>query len=187
MAEHVCPWWFGYFLVSPIRRWSQNPEKVLHPFVREGMTILEPGPGMGFFTLPMARMAGSSGRVVAVDIQAKMLESLRRRAVKAGVAQRIETRLAQPGSLGTGDLNSAVDFVLAFAMVHEMPSPETFFREAAAALKPGGRLLLAEPKGHVTPKRFAEEIEAARRAGLEEVESTPVSRSLVAVFSKKPL
>ena len=90
------------------------------------MTVLEPGPGMGFFTLPMSRMVGSAGRIVAIDIQAKMLESLRRRAMKAGTLERIDTRLAQPGSLGIGDLNDRVDFVLAFFMVHEMPSPAAF-------------------------------------------------------------
>jgi ubiquinone/menaquinone biosynthesis C-methylase UbiE len=114
MAERVCPWWIGYLLASPMRRWlMQSPERLLAPFVREGMTVLEPGPGMGFFTLPLARMVGSKGRVVAVDIQAKMLENLWRRAVKAGLAERIETRLAKPETLGLDDLRSAADFVLA--------------------------------------------------------------------------
>ena len=58
MAERVCPWWKGYLLASPIRRWWQKPEELLAPYLREGMTVLEPGPGMGFFTLPMSRMVG---------------------------------------------------------------------------------------------------------------------------------
>ena len=78
MAEHVCPWWLGYFLVSPIRRWMQNPDELIAPYVTPGMTVLEPGPGMGFFTLPLARRVGS-GRVIAVDIQPKMLNALRRK------------------------------------------------------------------------------------------------------------
>lgn len=65
MAERICPWWMGYLLLSPIRRWMQNPEKLLAPYIREGVTVLEPGPGMGFFTLPMARMTGESGRIIA--------------------------------------------------------------------------------------------------------------------------
>lgn len=167
MSEHVCPWWLGYWLACPIRRLVQKPEELLAPYIREGMTVLEPGPGMGFFTLPMSRMVGRAGRIIAVDIQAKMLEGLRRRALKAGTWERIETRLAQPGSLGIGDLNGSVDFVLAFAMVHELPSPETFFREAAAALKAGATILLAEPAGHVKPQKFDAELKAACEAGLE--------------------
>ncbi len=53
--EKVCPWWAGYFLASPLRQLFQDPAKILAPYVREGMTVLEPGPGMGFFTLELAR------------------------------------------------------------------------------------------------------------------------------------
>jgi len=60
----------------------QNPEKVVAPYVREGMIVLEPGPGMGFFTLEIARLVGPSGRVVAVDIQPHMLSRLKRRAAR---------------------------------------------------------------------------------------------------------
>lgn len=127
MAEHVCPWWMGYLLASPIRRWMARPEELVAPYVREGMTVLEPGPGMGFFTLPMAKMVGASGRVVAVDIQQKMLDELRRRAAKKGLSRRIEARLANAGTLGIDDLKGEVDFVLAFAVVHETPSADGFF------------------------------------------------------------
>ena len=68
MAHHVCPWWAGYALLIPLRRWTHNPERWLGPLVREGMTVLEPGPGMGYFTLDLARMVGASGRVVAVAV-----------------------------------------------------------------------------------------------------------------------
>lgn len=185
MADRLCPWWIGYLLVSPIRRWlTEKPEQLLAPYIREGMTILEPGPGMGFFTLTLASLAGPTGHVVAVDVQEKMLEGLRDRAKKAGLQDRIETRLAPEDSMGIGDLKGAVDFVLAFAMVHEMPSAKQFFLEAAAALKPGGLMLLAEPSGHIKPDAFAAELEAAHAAGLEVVKRPQVRRSLAAVLSK---
>jgi len=122
MDRHVCPWWLGYLLACPLRRWVADPAKILAPYVREGMTVLEPGPGMGFFTLPLARMVGATGRVVAVDIQPRALDALRRRARKAGLLERVEIRLSQSDSLGLGDLANQVDFALAFAVVHEMPS-----------------------------------------------------------------
>jgi len=176
----------GYFLIGPIRRLgSGSPEKLLEPCIKNGMTILEPGPGMGFFTLPMARMAGKSGRVIAIDIQPKMIEHLSRRAAKSGLLDRIETRLVEPDGLGIADLAGSVDFVLAMAMVHEIPSPENFFRECAAALKAGGRLLLAEPVGHVKPDRFDRELKSARAAGLVLVDQPPMRRSLTALFVKR--
>ena len=64
--SHVCPWWIGYFLASPLRRRIHNPDRILAPYVRSGMRILEIGPGMGFFTIPMAGMVGAEGRIIFV-------------------------------------------------------------------------------------------------------------------------
>lgn len=90
MAGHgVCPWWIGWFLASPFRRLVLDPAPIVAPYVRAGMTVLEPGPGMGFFMLELARLAGHSGRVVAVDVQPRMIAWLRRRARRAGLADRI--------------------------------------------------------------------------------------------------
>ena len=61
MAQHVCPWWVGYLLANPIRRMMQDPEELLRPYLWSGMTVLEPGPGMGFFTIPVAQMIGETG------------------------------------------------------------------------------------------------------------------------------
>jgi SAM-dependent methyltransferase len=186
MTERVCPWWLGYLMVSPMRRWwMQSPEKLLAPYLREGMTVLEPGPGMGFFTLPMAAMTGPTGRIVAVDIEERMLASLRRRAARAGLLTRIETRLAHPDSMGISDLKGAVDFTLAFAVVHEMTSTTAFFCAVADALKPAGLLLFAEPSGHVKPEEFQTELAAACGAGLEVLERPAIRNNLAAVLRKK--
>ncbi|MGA3096075.1 MAG: methyltransferase domain-containing protein [Bryobacteraceae bacterium] len=183
-SPHVCPWWLGYLLASPLRRIVNPPAKVLAAHVRRGMTVLEPGPGMGFFTLELARLAGPSGRVIAVDIQSRMLDGLRRRAAKAGVLERLDARLAAPDSLGIADLAGRVDFTLAFAMVHELPAAAPFFREVAGASKPGARLLFVEPAGHVTASRFDEELQAARDAGFTLVESPSVRRCHAALLER---
>jgi len=184
MAQHVCPWWLGYLLASPLRRLWQDPDKLLAPYVREGMTLLEPGPGIGFFTPALARLGGPSGRVVAVDIQPRMLASLERRLRRAGLAGRVECRLAAPDSLAIPDLAGTVDFVLAFALVHELPSASGFFRELFQALKPGGAILLAEPPGHVTAATFDQELEAARAAGFAVTGRPSISRTHSALLGK---
>ena len=162
---HVCPWWIGYLLASPVRRIFQQPAKILAAHVRPGITVLEPGPGMGFFTLELARLVGASGHVIAVDIQPRMLDVLRRRASKAGLLDRLVLRLATPDSLGLSDLAGVVDFTLAFAVVHELAAAAPFFREVARASKPAARLLFSEPQGHVSDSKFEAELQAARDAG----------------------
>jgi ubiquinone/menaquinone biosynthesis C-methylase UbiE len=165
MAKHVCPFWVGYLLLNPLRKYLENPDKLLGPFVCPGMTVLEPGCAMGFFTLPLARMVGPAGRVVAVDIQPGMLEVLSRRAGKFELSERIEVRLASRESLGIEDLAHTVDFAAALHVVHEMPNPRGFFDQVRHSLKPGGRFLIVEPKGHVSVKEFNQMVAVAEHAG----------------------
>ncbi len=185
MAERVCPWWLGPLLASPLRRMMDDPGKILAPYVRAGMTVLEPGPGMGFFTLEIARLVGPSGRVVAVDIQPRMLSGLSRRARRAGLAERIECRLGKGSALGVGDLRGAVDLIVAFAVVHELPDAGAFFRESAVVLKRGGALLFVEPEGPVAEELFEAELHAALDAGLSKEGVPSIRRGLSALLVKK--
>jgi len=146
--------------------------------------VLEPGPGMGFFTIEIARMVGSTGRVVAVDVQPRMLKELERRAMEAGVGSRIDARQAGEDGLGIDDLEGKVDFVLAFAVVHELPSARKFFEEAATAMRDGGRLLLAEPRFEVSERDFEETLQAAAGCGLH-AESRPAIRWARAAVLRK--
>jgi SAM-dependent methyltransferase len=184
MAHKVCPWWLGYFLVNPLRRLVEHPVKLLQPFVRDGMLVLEPGCGMGFFTLDLARLVGASGRVVAVDLQPRMLAGLRRRAARAGLAGRIDARPASPDRLGTDDLAGRVDLALAIHVVHEVPDQTAFFAELYDALKPGGQVLVAEPRGHVSMEAFAATLEVARSRGLEHVATPDFASSRAALLQR---
>lgn len=165
MEQHVCPWWMGYVLLNPLRKLTESPRKLLSPYVKPGMTIVEPGSGMGFFTLPLAQMVGLKGRVVAVDVQTKMLAGLERRAAKAGVPPVIETRLCAGDSMGLDDMAGVVDFIPALHVVHELPDAQVFFIESFRALKLGGALLFVEPKGHVKPGDFEQSLAMAEAAG----------------------
>lgn len=186
MAHRVCPWWLGYLLASPLRRWLQDPGAIVGPYVSERMTVLEPGPGMGFFTLELARRVGLRGRVIAIDVQPKMLEVLARRAGKSGLAERIQARQPQGDHLGIDDCLGKVDFALAFAVVHEVPQPRMFLADIYRALRPDGKLLLAEPAGHVSSKEFGATLALAKEVGFA-LESRPtLRRSHAAMLVKSP-
>lgn len=182
----VCPWYLGYLLANPLRRLLESPEKLLGPFVRPGMTVLEPGSGMGFYSLPLARMVGPTGRVICVDLQPEMIAGLRRRARRAGLLDRLETVVCSPGDLGIDAWKDRVDLALALHVVHEVPDADGFLRQIASALRAGGSLLVVEPRGHVTPPDFAQTIAAAERVGLApHPAALQDARGLVALFSKQ--
>jgi ubiquinone/menaquinone biosynthesis C-methylase UbiE len=185
-AQHhrVCPVWVGYLLASPIRTLFQNPQKILAPHVNLGMRVLDVGPAMGFFTLPLARLVGPSGRVICVDVQEKMLGALMRRARRANLADRIEARVCDPDSLRVADLVLKIDFVLAFAVVHEVGNAVRLFGEVRSVLKPGGRALLAEPRGHVSERAFQETLSVAEHNGLRKIDSLKIARSHAAILER---
>jgi hypothetical protein len=75
-------------------------------------------------------------------------------------------------------------FGLAFAVVHELPAADTFFAEAAHALKPGASLLVAEPSGHVNAAQFAAELDDAARAGLHPTDRPCIRWNHAALLTK---
>ena len=160
---HVCPWWFAYTFDNPLRRLLHPPERVLGAWVRPGMTALDIGCGIGHFTIGMARLVGPGGRVIAVDLQERALAAVRRRAARAGLDDRVTTHRCAPDRIGVA---GPVDFALAFWMVHETPSQVGLLSEVRDALRSGGRLLIAEPRFHVTEEAFEKTLEAAALAGL---------------------
>jgi len=184
MAEKVCPVWVGYFLASPIRKLFENPRRRLSPHIKPGMTALDLGCAMGFFSLPLAEMVGPTGRVICVDLQEKMILNLRKRARKAGLLERLDTRTCTEDSLGLSDLEGKVDFALASAVIHEVKDPDRFLLETFKALKPGARLLVVEPNGHVSEEEFAVTVSRAEKAGFKPIETSQARRSRSALFSK---
>lgn len=183
-AHRVCPYWMGYVLLCPLRRFVQNPAKILAPYVTRSMAVLEVGPGMGFFTLPMAEMVGPTGKVVSVDAQTQMLSAIGRRAASAGLVNRIDARRCKPDTLGIADLAGTVDFVLLFAVAHEVPHVGRLFGEIAQAMRPGARCLLAEPRFHVSAQNFEQTMAAARLHGLLMVDQPRIWGSHTAVLTK---
>jgi ubiquinone/menaquinone biosynthesis C-methylase UbiE len=184
MAHRVCPYWVGYWLLNPFRRLTHNPDKILSPYVASGMTVLDLGSAMGFFSLPLARMVGPQGKVICVDVQDKMLHTLQRRSRQAELAERIITRVCEPTSLQLDDFYGQIDFALAFAVAHEVRDISNFFVEISHLLKPNAFCLVAEPKGHVSAQDFEKTLVSATHPGLEVVGSPKILWSRTALLRK---
>lgn len=185
MLEHlVCPVWMGYLLASPLRKLFQSPKKILRPYSKEGMKVLDIGCAMGFFSLPLAKMVGSRGKVICVDLQEKMIKALEKRAHKAGLQDRIETRICNQNSLGLGDLNEEIDFALAFAVAHEVPDTNNFFSDIYKVAKFSGKLLLSEPKVHVSENNFNTSVSVAEKNGFCVIERPRIGYSYSILLEK---
>jgi len=185
MEMHICPVWMGRLLAGPLRRWIHDPDALLGPYVKEGMRVLDVGSAMGFFSLPMARRVGPNGKVMCLDVQEGMLQGLRKRAERAGLADRIDTRLCLPDSPCLEDMPGAFDFALLFAMVHEVSDPERLFLDVAHALKPGAHVLVAEPKGHVRRNDFEASVVTAERQGFQAAGNPGIGLSHAVLLRRK--
>ena len=182
MAKHVCPWWLAYTFDNPLRRIFHKPEEIFSPYLTKGMTAIDLGCGMGYFSIGMAKIVGETGRIIAVDVQQKMLDILKKRAKKADVANRITTLRCDENSIG---IHEAVNFALAFWMAHETPNEMHFFKQIYAILKKSGKFLLAEPRGHVTLSEFKKTLSIAQELGFKLIDSPVISLSHAAVFEKQ--
>lgn len=182
--KHVCPVERAGSLDTRIRRWIQNPFKILSPYIKEGMTVLEVGCGPGFFTLDMAQMVGKSGRIIAADLQEGMLKILQNKIQGTEFEKRIALHKCEEQKIGVSE---HVDFVLLFYVIHELPNVENFFNEISAILNPGGQVFIVEPPFHVSKKAFKNTIQKANDVGLAFFERPKMFLHKTAVLEKKIL
>ncbi len=181
-GQHVCPWWMGYVLASPIRRLVENPKRLLSPWIKSGDTVLDFGSAMGYHTIPAAKLVGPNGKVFAVDIQSRMLSSLRRRADRKKVSNRITTLLATQEDPNLSPLEESVDFAIALNVLHETSAPDRVVASITKSLKLGGKLLVAEPVGHTSRELRDYLFGLASEYGLSKIRDFKIRGCQAAVF-----
>ncbi|SMF14361.1 class I SAM-dependent methyltransferase [Desulfovibrio gilichinskyi] len=159
---HLCPWWLAYTFDNSLRRMLDPVDEALSAWVKPGMTVLDFGCGFGHYSIGMAKLVGKNGKVVAVDLQDKMLEMMMKRAVKEGVADIIIPHKCGPLKIG---YKGKVDFVVSGHVLHETTDLKGSLREIFSLLKPKGVFYFTEPRMHVSDKFFHDELDAAGKIG----------------------
>jgi len=170
-------------MVNPLRLLGQNPDTVVGPYLEPGMKVMDFGCAMGYFSIPMAQMVSKSGTVYCVDIQEKMLARLMKRAERKNVHHMIKPLLLSEND-GYNELPDQLDFALLFAVVHEVPDKKKLFNAISERMKEGGKVLFAEPSGHVNAIQFEESMECAESSGLKKVTMLNIYRSHAMLFCK---
>jgi len=131
------PW-----LVRESRQREEDCRQLLKELdVRPGQTLCDVGCGNGFYTLPMARLTGSEGKVYAVDIQPEMLTMLEGRANQAGI-ENVETILSTQTDPRLPE--GSIDLLLLVDVYHEFSHPKEMLQAIRKSLKSDGQIALAE-------------------------------------------
>jgi len=130
------------WLVRPERDQEENASLSFRQLkLQPGMTVCDLGCGNGYWTLPMAREVGGDGRVLAVDIQAEMLQKLRERSAQFNYThiEPIRSTVSDPRLP-----ENQVDLLLMVDVYHEFSHPESMLWGIRRSLKSNGVVALLE-------------------------------------------
>jgi ubiquinone/menaquinone biosynthesis C-methylase UbiE len=136
------PAFIARFIDNPIRRRIQPPAKVIEWIgIREGMNVLEIGPGPGTFTIETSKRVGEEGKVFAVDIQPTVISKLNSKLQREKI-QNVVTKVASAYELPFPDKN--FDRVFMIAVLAEIPDKKKALVEIKRVLKDDGLLAIGE-------------------------------------------
>lgn len=141
--------WVGRRLLG---RFLDPPERQVEPFVRSAQTAADIGCGSGYYTFALAKCVGPEGRVYAVDLDEKAIQSVEEKANK-GNYHNVEAHASSAANLSF-IRDGSVDFVLANGLLCSMPAHrELAVSEIKRILNPKGSAYLSlgmpPPFGHV--------------------------------------
>lgn len=124
------------------------PDPVLQAAgIEAGETVLDVGAGTGFWTEPLARLVGPTGRVVAVDVEPIMLDEVRTLVARRSLTN-VEVVQSDDASIPLGD--GMADLIVLGFVLHEPNDLDAFLAEIVRLLKPDGRVLVIEWQDHPT-------------------------------------
>lgn len=130
--------------------------------LRAGQTVAHLGCGAGFYIIPAAKIVGSKGKVVGIDILPDMLSEVENKAKRAGVTNIVKTiRSNLENERGSTLDDASVDWVLVANILHQS-QPAKILTEAARIVKGDGSIVVidwdtaATPFGPPTQHRLSE-------------------------------
>ena len=109
--------------------------------LKPGMVVADIGAGTGYLSRRMATAVGSSGKVLAVDVQPEMIQMLKQLAQKAQLSQIVPVQCSETD---VGLQPDSEDLAIMVDVYHELAYPFEVLASVIRALKPGGRVVFVE-------------------------------------------
>jgi ubiquinone/menaquinone biosynthesis C-methylase UbiE len=122
-------------------QWQRPTDVITAMNISRGNIVADVGSGAGYFSLKLADTVGSSGQVLAVDIDRLQLRFVWLRSFLAG-GRNVHIRLANADDPHLP--NGGVDAILVANTYHELPHRDLVLEGLRAALRPGGRLVVID-------------------------------------------
>jgi ubiquinone/menaquinone biosynthesis C-methylase UbiE len=136
------PQFMADLIDNPLRRRIQPPEEMPSRHqIKPGMQVLEVGPGNGTYTLATAHHLTRSGRLVAIDIEPRMIQRVKSKIQNAGI-EYVDVRVADVNDLPFED--QVFDLVYMITVIGEIPNRPKALQEIRRVLKPQGKLAFSE-------------------------------------------
>jgi len=181
------------WLDRPEREAEEHPAEVIDALnLHGGEVVADLGAGSGYFAFRIAPKLGNSGKVLAVDIQDEMLETIRRRARDLKVTNVEEVK----GSATDPHLpRDGVDIVLMVDVYHELAFPYEIMTQVCEGLKPDGRVVFVEYRKEdprvpikevhkMSVMQLEKEMNAVGLARVQTIETLPSQH--IVIFAKRP-
>lgn len=186
-AHKRFPEWLGFILNNPVRRALNPPERLISMLaIQSNDVVVDFGCGPGFYSIPMARVAG---KLIAVDVSPKMLERTSKHAAKSNVT--IQTLQTDGIKIGLED--ESVNLILLTHVFHEVEGKALVLGEVRRILKPSGRLAIVErtrPGGMLSGKmgppviNQKELVKELMESGFTFTETIPMGRDSIVISRK---
>lgn len=170
------------------REVEERPQLLIEALqIKAGQTVADLGAGSGYYSFRIAPLVGEQGKVLAIDVEPRMLRIVSERARR----ERVDNVFTVLSSASDPNLPAdSVDLLFMVDVYHELEYPLEMMLKVRQALKPGGRVALVEyraedpkvmikPVHKMTEKQIIRELTAAGFRHQKTVRTLPLQHLVI--------
>lgn len=170
------------------REIEERPDLAIEALeIKPGQSVADLGAGSGYYSFRIAPLVGKDGRVIAIDVEPRMLQLITQRARRDRV-ENVFTVLGTPSDPNLPP--SSVDLLFMVDVYHELEFPRELMLKVRAALKPDGRVALIEyraedpkvmikPVHKMTERQIVRELTAVGFRHVKTVRTLPLQHLVI--------